>query len=1080
MQQRHRVNRQLLVSSWLAIVLAVCVPATAQTTGTILGVVSDPAGAAIPDAKVTIKNPGTGLTRVTTTSSIGQYVVTLLPPSDYDIEVEASGFERYLNRGVTLLVNQNLRVDVAMVVGPLTQTVEVGAEATGVETTTATLSEVVTRRKVNDLPLNGRNFLQLTTLVPGAVPGIQLTENFTPTTQGSSLNVPQVNGMRSQSNNVLLDGVDNNELFLGQGGAIPSPDSIQEFSIQTNLYRAEFGRGAGSIVNVVTKSGTDNFHGSLYNYFRNDVLDARNFFSPETPKLRRNQFGGSIGGPVFKGSTHFFGSYEGMRVREGITKTASVPSVLEKNGDFSQSAVQPIDPTTGIPFPGDQIPANRIDPVAASLLQFYPDPNLGPNLSTSSPSAPTDLDQFTVRVDQKLGTNDHLFGRYFYQDGSAISPFTTAFLGPVNVPDFPIANDWQFHNVVLSEVHVFSPTTVNEFRFGVNRAVLDGLLPANPRNAQDFGFTFPSTIPIDVPQVAVAGFSVIGYTDMGPGEKATNVYQLLDSFSFVRGRHTFRAGADIRRYQMNSRIASAFNGAYLFAGALSGNAFADFLLGLPLFFVQGGGNNEIFLRSTSYNFYFEDQISVAKNLTLTFGLRYEFFAWPHDTRDKIAAFRPGQQSQVRPDAPAGLVYPGDAGIPRATVESDTNNLAPRIGLAWDPTGSGKTSIRAGYGIFYDAIPWHNFLQLQIAPPFSFFPFLFLPPEFADPGQGTLPFEPGLTEIPFSDIPPPFQYNILDEDITIPYAQQYNLTIQHEVFPDWIAQAAYVGTRGVHLISTVNKNQAVFVPGASNAGNVNSRRPFAPNFAGILAQSTQFDSSYNSLQLSLNKKPSYGLSFLASYTYSKSIDTLSTPQAFRNAVGQPTQPMDNTNIRLDRGRSAFDARHRFVVSYLYEFPDYSGGSGPAKKLLSGWALNGILALQSGLPFTVLDPTDPTVNGETNDRPDLVGDPTAGGSTVERWFNTDAFQRLPNPSDRFGTAGRNILTGPNLKTWDFSVVKKTFLTETVNVEFRTEVFNLTNHPNFRNPDSNITSPNFGRITETIPANERQIQFVLKLNF
>ena len=1053
----------------------VVVPSGAQTTGTILGVVTDPGGAALPGVKITVRNPDTGLMRVTESNNIGEYVVSLLPPSVYDIEAEASGFERYINRGVRLLVNQTARVEIHLVVGALEQTVEVRAEVVGVDLTTATISEVITREEINALPLNGRNFLQLATLVAGSVPGIQLTENFTPTTQGSSLSLPQINGMRSQANNVLLDGVDNNELYLGQAGAIPSPDSIQEFSIQTNLYGAEFGRGAGGIVNVVTKSGTNSFHGSLYEYLRNDVFDARNFFSPETPPLKRNQFGGSIGGPIALERTHFFASYEGTRTREGITKAASVPTILEKSGDFSQSAVQPNDPSTGSPFSGDVIPPNRIDPVAAGLVQFYPDPNIGTNLSSNSPIASTDLDQFMLRIDQKIGDNDHLFGRYLIQDGSAILPFTTAFLGPINVPTFPIANDWRFHTLVLSEVHVFSPTTVNEVRFGLNRAVLDGLISANPRNAQDFGFTFPSTTPIDVPQIAVVGFSAFGYTDMGPGEKATNVFQFMDVFSHTRGRHTIKAGVDVRRHQMNSRIASAYNGAYLFAGALSGNAFADFLLGLPQFFVQGGGNNEIAFRSTAFNFFAQDQISLFRNLKLTLGLRYEYFNWPHDTGDRISAFRAGQQSTVRPAAPTGLVYPGDAGIPRSTVDDDNNNFAPRLALAWDPTGSGKISVRAGYGIFYDMVPWHNISQLSIAPPFSFFPFLFHPPEFADPGQGTLPFQPGLTEIPFSQIPTPFQYNILDPDIKTSYAQQYNLSIQHEFFPNWLAQAAYVGTKGVNLISTVNLNQAVLGP-----GSVSSRRPFSSDFAGILAQSTQFDSSYNSLQLTLDKRPSHGLGFLASYTYSKSIDTLSTPQAFRNSVGQPTQPMDSTNIPLDRGRSAFDATHRFVLSYLYEFPNFDSGSTFARKLLSGWALNGILALQTGLPFTVLDPTDPTVTGETNDRPDLVGDPTSGSSTVERWFNTGAFQALPNPSSRFGTAGRNIVEGPSLKNWDFSIVKRTSITETVNVEFRTEFFNLFNHPNFRNPDGNITSPNFGRITETLPGNERQVQFVLRLDF
>lgn len=1077
-----RIAVILVVLFWLA-----SVPSSAQTTGSIVGVVSDQSGAAIAAVRITVRNPQTGLVRAAElTSALGEYVVALLPPGIYDFEVEATGFERYIRKGVTLLVNQTLRLHIPMVVGAVTEKVEVSGEVVGVNAVTPTISEVITREKVNALPLNGRNFLQLTTLVPGAVPGIQMTENFTPTTAGSSsLNVPQVNGLRSQSNNILLDGVDNNELFLGQAAAVPSPDSIQEFSIQTNLYGAEFGRGAGSIVNVVTKSGTDSFHGSLYEFLRNDALDARNFFATQgsKPKLRRNQFGGSIGGPILKEHTHFFGSYEGLRLSEGLTRTASVPSVLEKGGDFSQSAVKPIDPSTGTRFPSDKIPSNRFDPVAAKLLQFYPDPNVGPNLLTSSPVSPTNQEQFLIRVDHRLGKKDSFFGRYYFQDGNATLPFATTFLGSVDVPTFPIANDWRFQHAVLSHVHVFSPAMVNEFRFGFNRNVLVGLAPAIPRKATDFGFTFPATIPIDVPQWSVAGFTVNGYTDMGPGNKATNVFQWLDILSYTRGRHTFKAGADIRRHQLNGNIASAFNGAYIFTGAVTANAFADFLLGRTLLFIQGGGNAALAFRSSSFNFFGEDQISLSRKLKLTLGLRYELPTWPVEIHDHISAFRPGQQSKVQPQAPPGLVYPGDPGIPRATVDSPKKNFAPRVGVAWDPTGSGKTSVRAGYGIFYDVIPWHNFYQLQIAPPFSFFSVYFLPSGgLADPTGGTGAFLPGLTEIPFSQIPRPFQFNVLSKDLTTPYAQQYNLTVQHELFTGWLLQVGYVGTTGVHLPNTFDVNEARFVPGNSDFSNINARRPFVPNFASVFAQSTVFNSKYDSFQLSVNKRPTHGWSFLASYTFSKTIDTLSTPQVFRGAKGQQGTIMTSTNSGLDRGLAAFDARHRFVFSYVWDIPQFRGDNAVLRKLLSGWGINGIIAFQTGLPFTITDGTDPTVDGTccNNDRPDLVGDPHLQNRTLKKWFNTAAFKQLTAPSNHYGSAGRNILTGPGLNNWDFSIVKKTYFAETANIEFRTEFFNLWNHPGFAFPISDITSPSFGRIVDTRPGNERQIQLVLKLNF
>ncbi|MGC1943127.1 MAG: carboxypeptidase regulatory-like domain-containing protein [Candidatus Acidiferrales bacterium] len=1051
-----------------------------QTTGSFSGTVTDPAGAGVPDAKVTVKSSQIDLSRTTNSNAQGEYLVPLLPPGTYDFDVSAKGFQTYVRTNVILNVNQSERVDIQLVVGKIEQKVIVSGTETEVDTSTPTLSQVIDTREVNNLPLNGRNFLQLTVLVPGSVPGIQMTQNFTPTTAGTnSLNLPQVNGLRNQSNNVLLDGTDDNEIFLGEAAAVPSPDAIREFSIQTNLYGAEFGRGAGSIVNIVTKSGSNSFHGSLYEYLRNDVLDARNFFALEKPPLKRNQFGGALGGPIIRQHTYFFVNYEGTRLRQGVTDTATVPSLLEKQGDFSQDSVKPIDPATGLPFPQNKIPSTSWDPVANNLLQFYPDPNVGTNLFTSSPVSPTNEDNFLVRIDQNLGSKDTLFGTYYYQDGNAVNPFATAFLGPINVPEFPVKDAWKFQHLVLSETHVFSSRAVNEFRFGFNRNALIGLSAAIPRNATDFGFTFPSTVPINLPQWAVSGFTVNGYTDMGPGDNATNTFQWNDTFSLVKGRHNLKFGIDIRRYQLNANIASAFNGAYNFTGAVTGNSFADFLLGQPLFFLQGGGNPVMYLRASSFNFFAEDGISVSRKLKVTLGLRYELPTWPYELNNKISAFRPGEQSIINPDAPVGLVYPGDPGVPRSTVNNPRRDFAPRIGIAWDPTGSGKTSIRAGYGIFYDSIPWHDFNQLQIAPPFSFFPFVSLPGEMADPYHGAGPFLPGLTSVPFSDIPFPIQYNVLAQNLKTPYAQQYNLTVQHEFWAGWLAQVGYVGTIGTHLPNTLDLNQAVFVPGQSTPDNIEGRRPFGPNFSSILAQSTAWTSNYNSLQASVQKKMSRGLTLLAAYTWSHAIDTLSTPQAFRNAVGQQNGAMNNYDLSLDRGNAAFDATQRFVVSYLYEFPEFQADNKFVQKVMNGWGVNGIVAFQSGTPFTILDPTDSACTGNTNGRADLVGDPHLSNRSISEYFNTGAFAPVGLCAG-YGNSGRNMLRGPGANNWDFAIVKNTRFGESKNVQFRSEFFNLWNHPGFENPVSDITSPNFGQILQTRPNNERQIQMVLRFEF
>ena len=1071
-----------MLSAFVLVLSATLLSSSAwgQTTGSFSGTVTDPSGAAVVGAKVTVISPQTGLTRTTESSDLGTYQASLLPPGNYEIVVEAAGFQKYTRTDLILLVNQVNRIDVSLIIGTAQQQVAVHGNETTVDTTTPTLSQVFNNRAVTNLPLNGRNFLQLTVLVPGSVPGIPMTQNFTPTSQGtSSLNLPQVNGLRNQSNNVLLDGTSDNEIFLGEAAAVPSPDAIQEFSMQTNLYGAEFGRGAGSIVNVVTKSGTDSFHGSLYEYFRNDALDARNYFALARPPLHRNQFGGALGGPIIKKHTFFFVNYDGTRLTEGVTSTGTVPTLLEKDGNFSQDAVKPINPATGLPFPNNTIPMTSWDPVAKNLLQFYPDPNVGTNLYTSSPSAPNNQDGVLARIDQNISAKDSFFGAYFYQNGNATSPFATTFLGAETIPEFPVKDSWRFQHLVLSETHVFSSNAVNEFRFGFTRNALVGLSAAIPRNATTYGFTFPSTIPINVPQWLVTGLTVDGYTDMGPGNNATNVFQYIDILSLTKGRHSMKFGTDIQRYQLNSDIPSAYNGAYEFTGVVSGNAFADFLLGKPLFFTQGGGNPALYLRATSYNFFGEDSISVTRKLKVTLGLRYELPEWPYDTNNMISAFRPGEQSKVQPDAPVGLVYPGDPGVPRSTVNNRYTDFAPRIGLAWDPTGSGKTSIRAGYGIFYDWIPWHDFSQLQIAPPFSFFPFVSLPNNLADPYNGTGPFQPGLLSVPFSDIPFPIQYNVVNQHLKTPSAQQYNATVQRQIAPGWLAQVAYVGTAGVHLPNTQDLNQAVYIPGQSTPNNIESRRPYGPNFSSILAQTTAWTSRYNGLQMSLQKQLGHGLTFLAAYTYSKTTDTLSTPQAYRNSPGQQNGPVNNYDLSLDRGPAAFDAPNRFVVSYLYELPAYARGSTFAQKGLSGWALNGIVAVQSGLPFTILDPTDTACTGNTNGRANIVGNPSLPNRSVNEWFNTAAFQPVPTCGG-YGTSTRNMLRGPGLNNWDFAIVKNTRFGERYNVQFRSEFFNLWNHPSFVNPISDITSPSFGQVLATRPDSEREIQMVLRFEF
>lgn len=1053
-----------------------------ETTGIVEGVVEDATGAVVPDARVSLTNEATGEIRDVVTNELGRFTFPNVPVGTYTLSVEKEGFKRFLQVGIPVRVTEYLNLRVVLEVGEVATEVEVTAAVTKIETKSSTLGKVIENKAVVDLPLNGRNFLQLTTLVPGSVPAIGYSLPGNPTTPGGITLSPQVNGMRSESNYYLLDGADNNEPFLGSAAAVPSVESLQEFKMQSNLYSAEFGSGGGSIVNVVTKSGSNEFHGAVYEFLRNDALDARNFFAPEVSPLKRNQFGFSLGGPVVKTRTFFFVNYEGFRERAGQTRTASVPSVLERSGDFSQSAVRPIDPFTGLPFPGDTIPPARIHPISQNLLQFYPLPNAGTGLHTSTPMSPNDNDQVLVRIDHELRKDkDYLMVRYFFQDGTRTFHFVPSFLGPVDVPNFPAGDLFRFQNVAITNTHTFSPSAINETRFNYNRAGLGAAIAQYEIDAQALGFTFPVTAPFhNIPLIAISGLSSIGTSNfVGDTVKANNVFTFENTLSLARGRHLIKAGFRVGSTQVNATTKVGFNGSYLFAGIFTGNPLADFLLGQSLFFLQIGGDNTRYFRTREYSYFVQDSFSVTPYFTLNFGLRHEIFTPTFDRGRRMPAFRPGEQSIVRPTLPPGVLYPGDPGISRSTYKRDNTNFGPRIGIAWDPFKNGKTSIRAGYGIYYD--PPITFITFQtfVAPGILPIVLAFVP-NFADPFLGASPFQPGVTVFPVS---PGTQVNYVAADLKTPYVQQYNFTIQHEVARDYVFEVGYVGTKASNLLGTVEVNPPVFIPGASTPANVNARRPYQP-WGQVFEQRSGFSSNYNSLQMSMTKHWSRGFALLASYTWSKAIDTVSVPQQFQAVEGQPPNVIAANPRDLDAERAAasFDVRHRFVTSFNWQLPFFKNASGVAEAVLRGWQLNGILQLQSGLPFTVFDNSDPNFDGETSDRPNLIGSchPSGFNRTLAEDFDTSAFVPVPAGSGFFGNAGRNVCRARSIETFDLSIFKTFNLSERVKLQFRTEFFNLFNHPNFAPPVSDINSPDFGRIVNTLPGNERQIQFALRLSF
>jgi hypothetical protein len=1061
-----RLVRSLLFSAILILFAAV---AWGQTTGSIVGKATDPTGALVPDVTVKATNQATGFSREMRTNASGEYVLTLLPVGRYTVSGEKPGFELFRLADVTVSLNENLRVDVPLTMGKVAESISVvGSGAAEVETRSATLGKVVDEAKIVDLPLNGRNFLNLAVLQPGVVPAMALGSNNTPDFPGGEKADFQVNGLRLQSNNFLLDGADNNEPFLGTAMATPSPDALQEFKILTNSYSAEFGGGGGSIVNIVTKQGTNQFHGSLYEFFRNDILDAENFFAIQKDKLRRNQFGGTFGGPIIKDKTFFFFNFEGFRVRAGQTQVATVPSLDERTGNFGALGT-----------------VTAIDPTAAALLPLIPNPNVGANQFVSSPVQMQDTNQITARVDHRITEHNYLSARYFLLDGTNGRNFTNTLFGvPINLPNFPLTDDYRIQNFSLTDTHFFSNSLSNELRFGFNRGRFDSAISSIVRDPATFGFNLPSTKAVhNMPLIALAGYTAFGTFNDSPSYRRENVYQLQDNVTWTRGRHSLKYGAQILKNQMNIPSSDSIGeGAYLFlpkpeTTTTIPDAFANFLQGQFDLFTQAGGVTTRSWRFSSYHFYFQDEMRLAHNFTLTLGLRYELPVPPTDTQNRVVAFRPGQQSTVHPNAPLGLVFVGDTGITRSTIATDTNNFAPRIGFAWDPRGNGKMSIRGGYGIFYDRLIGLIPFQFGLDPPFDIIPSIpnvvenLIGATFANPFAGGSPFA-GKTaqQVAAANIFPLFSFlQVMDPRMRTPYVQQWNLTYQLQATKDMVFEVGYVGTKGTKLPQPVDLNTQV------GAG-----RPLVPAFFQLANFQTSDNSNYQALQVSANKRMGAGLSFLASYTWSHAIDGGSIPVNFLNPSSEAIFPEDKNNLRLDRGNSAFDARHRFIVSALYELPFLKSRDGFIGKAFGNWQINGILTLQTGFPFTLIDTSDPNHDGEATDRPNQIGNPFGPGTrTPQMWFNPAAFVHPPPGTD--GTLGRNSLTGPGINNVDFSLFKNFLITERKNLQFRTEFFNLFNHPNFDTPVNDFNAPTVGQIQNTrtnLPS--RQIQFALKFLF
>jgi hypothetical protein len=1165
----------------------------ADVTGSIFGTVTDPSGATLPNASVTLKNPDTGLERKVQTDTTGRYEFLSVPIGErYSVQVEAPGFRTSVQTGFKLLVNQTYRADFKLVVGAVAQTVEVSTNSTQVDTSSTQLGDVIESKKMTGLPLNGRSYIDLLGLQAGVIPiSSDASQHDRHVSGNGDSGQVSVNGQRETSNSFMVNGGDVEESVENGASIVPTLDSIEEFRLLTNSFNAEYGRFSGAIVNVITKSGTNQIHGSVYEFLRNEKLDARNYFDLERGAFKRNQFGGTIGLPVVKDKLFFFGDYQGTREVRGVsTGLINVPSLLERGGDFSDLAttqfqqftdsdgnptvvrgdnsptnfaatltqrlgyaVTPGEPywfdgctaNTQCVFPGASgpfVPQAAWSPVAVKTLQFIPTPNGNsdgtPNFSSTAEKLNLRDEKFALKVDLNTAHLGNWSGYYHFDDANFLSPFPA--LDFSNSPGFSATTLSRAQQIQLSNTALLNTTTVNEVRINYTRfAFLKNKPVSGLGKITDFGYVEGGlgVIPTNPKYEGVATTTLsstgvrFGLPDGITGQY-NNTYQITDNFSKVVGKHTLKFGGDIRYIQVNERNTYTPNGWFDFVGGETGNDFADFLLGAPDLFNQTS-LQLLDSRTKYFGIYGQDTYKVRSDLTINYGLRWDTSQPFYDTKDRIQTFVPGVQSKTYPDSPTGFVFPGDPGVPRTLAPTQYDRFAPRVGVAYSPGatagllakifgGPGKTSIRVGGGLYYTAIEDVTLFNQVGDAPFGLFWISPVPVYQDEPYKNRSdPPSPQGNRFPFT-IPAAGATGIWAKYLPIafaptykttnklPYAEHFNLTIQREIAKTAVFSIGYVGSRGHHLLSTVESNagnpakclqiRAALGPadgcgpfGADSIYDLGGgdfafgTRPFSVtsgreldkstgtgslDFQNNAWEETSANSSYNALQTSLEKKVG-DLRLLAAYTWSKSIDNSS---GFFDAI-------DPVNPGLSRALSIFDISHNFVISYGYDLPFFRSGHGATGKLLGGWTISGITRFTTGFPITLKENDDNSLRGCCNDDvPNYNGqpihflDPRQPGHLF--------FDPSPFSQETLGTLGnakRRFFHGPGINNWDLALHKNTLIGERMALEFRAEFFNVFNHAQFIGPGSvtgEITDGSFGQVTS---ARDGRIgQLALKFSF
>ncbi len=1060
----------------LIIVLSVtALAANAQNNASISGSVLDTTGAIVPGVTVKLTSHEQGVVRNSLSNEAGVYQFSFLAAGVYDIEVAVPGFKTLLQKDITLAVAQNLRRDFKLEVGDIAENVTVAAAAEAINTETAEIGAVIDNTKVVEMPLNGRTFYSLATLTPGVAAPLN-NQGF----RGAF----SVAGACQTCNNFTLNGMDNNDPTVAIPNFRPSIDAIQEFNILTGIYGAQYGLGSGGQIIVSTKSGTNEFHGSAYEFLRNSAMDARNFFQPgKPPSFKRNQFGGTFGGPIVKNKTFFFYSYEGLRLSQAVTQLTTVPTAAMKKGDFSSLLPGRVirDPNTGTGFNGNIIPPNRINSVAADLMQYYPDPTsdtaagvVPSNNYLFNLPRPERYNQHSVKVDHTFNSKDSIYGTINWYKDSSTETGTSSTCNNTTLPTFPC--DLSIKNEVygVNETHIFSPILVNQVRYAYTYTYT----PSSARSGRtDFWgkygvkpllVSFPGIPDKGIPQVTVTGYN--SFPSARTFVRDDPHWQFSDTLSWTRSRHTMNLGLNYLHYHTGNTDLSSQGGTLVFSntsqGPTSGYALADWLLGFP----SSSSNtpyryrNDINLNNIAA--FAQDDFKVNTRLTVNLGLRWEVNTPLTDDNHRLTNFDPVKgipvtQADPAPGAPFGTPV---VGFGKRPYNFDYKGFAPRVGFAWQMFGDGKTVLRGGAGTFYTTYSLNNSLG-------SFFA--------GFPYQTTFTYtssvaSPVLLSNPFSgNATTSNSLNGGEMDFKNARTYQWSLGIQREIPGGMLADVTYFASQSNHLQGTRNINQPP--PGAGTPAQVNARRPY-PAYGTINMYQWDRNAHFESMQSKLQKRFGHGLSFLATYMFSHNIDSLGTPA-------------DQNNLATTRGSSSTDVRHRFVASPVYELPfgsrrRYATNGIPAK-VFGGWQISALVQAQTGNPLTPSLSGNYSNTASTNDRPDLYGDPNANAPhTPQKWFDTSVFLPLRAASGAsgatysFGNTGKGIIKSPGLVSTDVSLVRSFTVREKAKFQFRGEFFNVFNHTNFNFPNVQVDNAAFGQIGSA--QDPRQIQLALKILF